>query len=355
MIYYAAMSCLIAFLGICKKTSVKKIKWINISIIIFLILFAGLRGDFTSDYNNYKKIYIEVSESTWREIFSFHFGQEIGFICLTKILAIVFHSHVIYFTVLSTLTILFLYIGLKDSVEHRYIWLSLLLFVGIGGYYDSFNVTRQLLSASIVFLGAKFLYNRNLIRYIIVIFFASLFHVTALIMMPLYFLLNIDLNKKNIICMSICMVGIIACLPLLIEIVQTIFPKYAHYTYGMSGGSWKFIVIPLAVFILVVFNLYVLPHNEFNLKNNRNRIQINATIYCLFFSILTTQVFMLGRLVYFVQPFSYALLGNLCTLYKNKSDKQIVLFVLICICILYPIVIFSDTGYDPYYFFWETK
>src|SRR5690625_6863286 len=79
------------------------------------------------------------------------------------------------------------------------VWLSVLMFVTAGSFYASFNISRQIVAVAIIFMGSSFLYNRKMIKYFLVVIFASFFHITSLIMVPFYFILNFRINLRNLL------------------------------------------------------------------------------------------------------------------------------------------------------------
>lgn len=65
----------------------------------------------------------------------------------------------------------------------------------IGAYYSfGFNRIRQYLAISIFLYSFKFIENKNLKKYLLMIFIGSLFHKIILFCLPLYFILNLKLK-----------------------------------------------------------------------------------------------------------------------------------------------------------------
>lgn len=70
-------------------------------------------------------------------------------------------------------------------------WLSIFLFVAATDYLSWMNNgIRQFVAVVIVFAGTKWLLERKNIQYILLVLFASLFHQTALLMIPIGFILQ---------------------------------------------------------------------------------------------------------------------------------------------------------------------
>jgi len=80
-----------------------------------------------------------------------------------------------------------------------YIWLSVLMFITVGQFYTSFNIIRQIIAVAIIFSGSKYLYERNLSKYIFIVLLASTFHKTSIIMILFYFILNFKFNINKLV------------------------------------------------------------------------------------------------------------------------------------------------------------
>jgi len=65
--------------------------------------------------------------------------------------------------------------------------------------YIMFNLSRQIFAVSIMFLGSKYLFERNFKYYFLFVIIAMCFHTTAIIMLPMYFLLNMKITKKYLL------------------------------------------------------------------------------------------------------------------------------------------------------------
>lgn len=87
---------------------------------------------------------------------------------------------------------------MRDKESNRYAWLGLwIYFFWLFPY--SLNLMRQSIAISIIFWAFKFVEQKCLIKYIICVLLASMFHVTALIgiiIYPLYFI--VTYSKENI-------------------------------------------------------------------------------------------------------------------------------------------------------------
>ena len=76
--------------------------------------------------------------------------------------------------------------------------LATALFIVTGFWHGSFNGVRQYLAAAILFSGYSFLKDRQFRQYCLVVFAAFLFHRSAIIMLPVYFIVHRKINQTNL-------------------------------------------------------------------------------------------------------------------------------------------------------------
>ena len=334
-----------SFMG---KTRTKFSHYLFIAIVFFYLFFImSFRGDFTSDYRNYVNLFRYFSSFSFEELINGGFHQELGYVLLNWLLGLV-TDNAIYIVLVSSFLILYAHFNQfkKHSVA---IWLSILLFINIGGYYDSFNITRQLMASSIVFLGSRFLYERSFLKYILVILLGASFHRTALVMIPFYFILNMRINRKR--ALLLLMVGGLSSswVGYAINFIQRFFYSiYTTQSYGMTGLKFTNVVVPLAIVTYVLFHSSKLDNTR-NIENT----WFNCALFYTFFSFLGLSVQLIQRLSYFFLPYVLLLIPLTISRLKSQELKAIYVMAIVGMLILYNYVTLSGTGYDPYYFIWN--
>lgn len=186
-----------AFANTIFKTE-NKILWLLFSALgIFVICyFSGVRdltiGTDTSIYPY--KAYIYASNSASFKIFYTQASNEIVSEPL-YILMVYFttkrfgtFSSVLFVTTL--LTVLPVYISLNQinqTYRKNYVWFAMLIFYLM--YFPfSFNLGRQFIAIGISTLSYKYILKKNPFKFTIVIIIAMLFHTSAIVATPLYFL-----------------------------------------------------------------------------------------------------------------------------------------------------------------------
>lgn len=117
-------------------------------------------------------------------------------------------------------------------------------------YQMSFNLVRNSVAILICLYSYRFIKERSLLKFILVVILASGFHNSALLVIPLYFFYNV-LGKKTRIVSRISLYVITALSVFfldkaLIRLLQLI-PKFSYYTFYIEGSANEISFVPLLI------------------------------------------------------------------------------------------------------------
>lgn len=168
-----------------KKINIKP-NMINYIGLILIVLFSVFRYDVGADYPSY---YMSVNNPIFSEDFEF--------------LSLLIVQVARYFNYPPLLFILFglitYYCFFKTMVSYsQNLLLSVLIYLSFF-YFTDLSIIRQATAVSITFYGFKYIKDKKLIKYILTCIFAFLFHESALIAIPIYFIFNYLSFKITII------------------------------------------------------------------------------------------------------------------------------------------------------------
>ena len=168
---------------------------------LILIAVSGLRFGVGTDFFGYALHYRISWQELWNNIITFH---EPG----TDIIA--YFSQYLYndsvtFIFLTALVTVFLNVNTIRKYSDDFC-LGVLLYIFIGAWHGSFNAIRQYLAAGVLFYGHRMILERKFWKWTIIVFIAMLFHRTALVMLPIYFIAN-SRDRRIGILMLLIMVG----------------------------------------------------------------------------------------------------------------------------------------------------
>lgn len=181
-----------------KNTSVGNFFVLLISLQLILLL--ALRGENIGiDTRSYISRFYKYGNMSWKDIFDNH--QEIGFSVLLKSVNY-FTDNVQWMLVASAfLTIVPISIIIKKYSSN--IFLSFLLFIAFGYFGFTFSGIRQGIAMGILIYSYSYIRDKKLVLFLITVFLASLFHSSAIIFLPAYFVSQIKINKYSIVAISL--------------------------------------------------------------------------------------------------------------------------------------------------------
>ena len=222
--------CIEGFLVLNSKNIKDRNKVFLILVTLELIVFTGLRstelGSDTVAYVRLVDMFEGISFSEVWDISENPYNFEIGYLIFSKICSFLGLTGTKFLFVIAIVTYVpFCILIYKESKSPL---ISVLSYFTFSLFYYSLGIFRQMMALSICLLAIPALKSRNIVKYFIFIFFATMFHTTALCWIPLYWLASKDVSsyRKKII-----PIGLI-CIPLggvLVKTILLVLPKYSHY------------------------------------------------------------------------------------------------------------------------------
>lgn len=184
MIYVGIILILILFTFICELKISRLMKFsILITSSFILILLAGLRGPIEGDYLAYEDIF-RVSN----QVYSSDLGIEPLYFFFNKIINLIglpFQFVIVVVAIISIIPkFIFFY---KESLN-----LGFTIFVYFCTVYFIFDFIqiRQGLAIALFIFGIKYIYKKSIFKYVFIVLLATSIHVSAIVLIPGYFLFN---------------------------------------------------------------------------------------------------------------------------------------------------------------------
>lgn len=180
------------------KRSIKKIELI---IVLSLLLFIGLRGfvytDWITYYDFFQKLPTIYEWESWTlESVKINWGFEEGFILYSIILKSIFPNYFGWVFIGTIVDIIVIHSILKRNV--KYYVLGIIAFYIWGGLTIEFNLYRNSKAIILFLLSIKYIKEKDICKYLFFNIIGCFFHITSLIYLPLYFILNKKINLKII-------------------------------------------------------------------------------------------------------------------------------------------------------------
>ncbi|MGK0254609.1 MAG: hypothetical protein ACI9OE_002114 [Mariniflexile sp.] len=170
-----------------------ELKYLYFFLIVFLFLmFKPLIPD--TDAFRYVELYDAIRFSGVTP--DYLEKSEFGFLILNQLFATMDIDSNIFFSLLVAFQLLLIVTSAKVVKKELALFVFFLIILNYFAW--SQQGIRQAVAISIFFYSLKFIVSKNIIKYTIAILLASLFHITVILLWPLYFIYKIKFNVKTI-------------------------------------------------------------------------------------------------------------------------------------------------------------
>lgn len=302
-------------------TGIKPNKILTLGALASLIATSGLRSNI-GDTFNYKNIYVD-NEFTWEYVFS---EKDYGFGILQMILKHFSEDPQIMIFTTAFITNLCIVIVLYNYA--RMIEIALYVYITGGLFLVSMNGIRQVLAAAIAFTAIRFLIKGNWVMYFLVVLFASTFHQSALILLPVYFLARFKAWSKMtiviIIFSGLAVVGFEQFTQVLFSALEN--TQYSDYEDFDEGGSNVLRTLVASVPIVIAYFgrrklKEVFPESDYI---------INMSLLGLVFMLISTQSWIFARINIYFELYQLILISWIIKLFPKKDGRIIYYGIIIC-------------------------
>lgn len=228
-----------------KESLNRKALWVPLFILVLFASFRDYRVG--TDTGGYVKNFINQLDYRY---FNFHDGIEFGYQFIEYFLLRITHNYFWLFFVTSFIVVFsYLYIFRKNSKDYTS---SVFIFITLGTYTFFFNGLRQGLAMAVFAFAIPYLITKKFYKYFLICILASLFHTTAILMVPFYLLVN--LKVKLVYKLITVFLGSLIFSKYLIAYIASTNERYESYsqTSENSGG-----LLTLGFYIIMLIIIYI--------------------------------------------------------------------------------------------------
>ncbi|SEP66865.1 transmembrane protein EpsG [Virgibacillus subterraneus] len=290
--------------------------------LLSLILVSGLRSNI-GDTFVYKRIY-EQNDFSWDFILA---QKDIGFGILQRLLKsyISEDPQIMIFTAALITNVLIVMVLYNYS---RMIEISLYVYITGGLFLVSMNGIRQVLAAAIAFTATKYLIEGSFVKYALVIVLSSFFHQSALILLPIYFLVRFKAWSKATVVLLMLSVFIVIGFDYFSALLFSALDdtQYSHYKSFSEGGA-NFLRVAVAAAPIVIAYLgrdklrRIFPESDYI---------VNMAILGLVFMIISTQNWIFARISIYFELYQIVLISWVVKVFTKKDQKFIYFGIVAC-------------------------
>lgn len=331
----------------CNKNqqNVKKKIYIFLSVAVLIIQLVIRDYSVGTDYKSYINVYLY---SYYGYINDAWTGKI--WIMLCKFFGLIFgDKFIFFFGFVGVATVYFFYRAIL--YENKMAFVGVALYLAFCLYYQSFNQFRQILAVSIVLYSWRYIKLKKMYMYFIWICIAACFHVSALVMLPVYFIANWDINFKNMmIYMCVCIVLIYGMDIVMGMLRNTSYGGYVNGNYDVEFGKSAIMNTGVRCIMLIGCMCF---KNELIKKDESNKSLYNIVILCTIVQILALFSHLFARVSTYFFVFYILLIPRIIeAVTKKVKEKWIVYIALFIVLLLYHNIYFLSTaeqyGYDVY-------
>lgn len=326
-------------------TGVKPNVFLVVVITGIMVMVAGLQYNI-GDTSFYMRTYT-LHQFTWEDIQS---GKDAGFILLQMLMQRYTEDPqmMILFTALLT-NILIVTTFYKYS---RMFEISLFVYIASGLFLVSMNGIRQFLASAIVFAAMKYLIEGNWKKYFLIVLLASTIHQSALIMIPIYFVVRRNAwtwtSLLFIVSAIFIVIGYNQFSSVLFSAIEnTQYGRYKDFTEG--GANFLRVVVYAVPLLLAYFGREKLrsicPYSDYI---------VNFSLIALILMIISTQNWIFARMTIYFSVYYVVLVSWICMVFAKKDRKLVYYGIAICFLIFfyYEHVVSLNIDYRSDYLRW---
>lgn len=316
-------------------------------ILLSLMMVYALRWRTGTDFTGYHILYSIYGKMEFVEIFG---NREWGFFGLTSLLYKLWPDNfILYNLVLSALTYIPVIVILR-KYSNDFVY-TMMLYITMMTYYSPFNGVRQGIATAICFLGYPLLNEKKYFKYICLILVASLFHSSALLIIPLSIIVTQKAWSKTIIVVVALLSLSLIILPnlwtYLIRILELVGLEKMAEDYRLFNLREGVNILRIAVAIMPVM-ISMIYYKILVANNPKIDLLINMSLMAAIFMIYGSRVTVLARLSTYFFIFNALLIPEFSILFKDK-EKTIFKVTTFILFLLYMILLLPvDSQLLPY-------
>lgn len=289
----------------------------------------------------YYRMEYAIECDNWNEFYDADL-YEAGFQLFVFLLSRVF-NHPQWLLVISSLfyIIAIFYFIDRNSEE---ISLSITLYISLGLMIFHLQGMRQALAICICLFAYEQAKKNNFFKFSLAVFLAVLFHQTAIVFIPIYWLAKLKLNTVNVFLVSSISILAILFSTQLVDIANMIFSE----EYSGTVDSGGLVAVLIYIIGLGVCCLYYSSHNNDKLSPLVFVMIIGGASYLIRY----TGVLIAERISFYFSFSQIALIPCAKKLLEKKA-RFLIHIIIVGLAIGLFMYRLKDSGFLPYMFFWE--
>lgn len=297
---------------------------------LILALVAGLRYNVGTDYSNYYASYLSFKTLPLK------LNDEPGIKVIARVAAIIYDDPGTMMFLAAVITVTLMVVTILRNSEMP--WLSVMLYILLCCWHGCFNGVRQYLAAAVLFAGHYFIKEKRLGCWCLLVFLASMFHITAVIGIVFYFFPKIQISFKQIIISTICIFIGMKAYDAIFSFIGFLKDDTLDFT-GVGSGYLTNSINPIRIIVAWVPVVFFWAFNRYyNKKDEKFKFYMNMSfLHAVFMTVAFNSTY-LGRIGIYTGVYNTLAWPLLLKKLESKSQKILIILMLIL-----------------YFFYWRTE
>ncbi|MDE6688175.1 MAG: EpsG family protein [Lachnospiraceae bacterium] len=219
--------------------------------------------------------------------------------------------------------------------------MSFFLFMMLGTYFQTYNTVRYYFALAIVLYSMRYVLRKQYFRFLITILIASLFHKTALIVIPLYLLAAIRWKWQHLLIAGILAVSGLFFQEQYMALFIRLYPSYVNEEEYLASGGFSIVNVFRCAAVLL-FSLYALKGDKEWYADRETRFYFQLNLGALALYLCFSFVPFLSRIGYYLnishlfflpallrvvpEKVRLSMVGKMGNISKKKICRYLVLF-----------------------------
>ena len=311
-----------------------------IIVTLILVLVSGLRTN-VGDTEMYVYSYELIGPG-----YESNGAYEPGFVLLLKLLKQISDNPQFMLMITSLIINVCIIFTLWRYSDKYYFEIATFLYIASGYILVTMNGIRQCLAAALIFACTPILLKRKTKLYIFIIILACMFHSSAFIMIPIYFISQIrPWSKEAFFLVLLTIIAMFLYQPLM-EIASVVLGgKIAEYSTSTEGGAS---LIRVAIYFVPVILSY-LKREELSKGWDKINIFTNITLISSLVMLFSSINWVFARFSLYLEPYTFILLAYMIkNCFKGSEKRVIYYFMILCYTLFFFIECPTNLNNIPY-------
>ena len=336
-------------------------------MVSVLGFFMSMRSMYVgADTKQYVTIFQQISRIDLRNLFTsqlyawggYSMTFESGYLLYNKVISF-FGDNGQLITIVNSVLIIVLLAAVVKKWSQIPV-LSYWLYLTLGFFQTHMNMSRNAIGIFLAYIGFQFIEKKRPVLYSIIIFVASLFHRSVLLLLPVYWLVNyIGLNHKRVIQLLIAFIvfGLFftSIRPVLLRVVPL---RFQRYFLGSTSRFDGLLVGAVQLFLVAFVYIMVHPRKRDTLLNDTSLGCWMFLVEILFFAVgmdLSYGTRMAAVFSPFIIVFLPSMISKGIQTQKQRTTLTALLMFITGVQYIIRLSINNIGSTQPYEFFWNIR